>query len=173
VRIWSDCRLGCKGGLASVLDYPATERHCFWSTSIFLARGFLRHLQILKSIHELFIDVLQASRGFNPGHTSNTTHKPTIIPGGGMDSDRRMTNKVANNEPSRNATGATVVPPTAPTYQVPTITVSSAEKGTLWQEPQVGDSQETEPESAHHFSFSARVLAPSPKHPPTPLCRVC
>jgi hypothetical protein len=90
-----------------------------------------------------------------------------------MNSDRRMTNKVVNKEASRNATGASVVPPSAPTYQVPAITVSSAEKGILWQEPLVGESQETEPESAYHFFFSAKVIAPSPKHPSTPLCRAC
>jgi hypothetical protein len=90
-----------------------------------------------------------------------------------MNSDRRMTNNVVNKEASRNATGASVVPPSAPTYQVPAITVSSAEKGILWQEPLVGDSQETETESAYHFFFSAKVIAPSPKHPSTPLCRAC
>jgi hypothetical protein len=90
-----------------------------------------------------------------------------------MNSDRRMTNNVVNKEASRNATGASVVPPSAPTYQVPAITVSSAEKGILWQEPLVGDSQETEPESAYHFFFSAKVIAPSTKHPSTPLCRAC
>jgi hypothetical protein len=90
-----------------------------------------------------------------------------------MNSDRRMTNKVVNKEVSRNATGASVIPPSAPTYQVPAITVPFAEKGILWQEPLVGDSQETEPESAYHFFFSAKVIAPSPKHPSTPLCRAC
>lgn len=90
-----------------------------------------------------------------------------------MNSDRRMANKVVNKEASRNATGASVAPPSAPTYLVPAITVSSAEKGILWQEPQVGDSQETEPESAYHFFLSAKATAPSPKHPSTPLCRAC
>ena len=134
MRIGPIAALAVKGGLALVLGSPATERHRFHQLYL-SAIGFVRQLQILKSIHKLFVDLLQVSRGFNPGHTSNTTHKSTIIPGGGMNSDRRMTNKVVNKEASRNATGASVVPPSAPTYQVPAITVSSAEKGILWQKP--------------------------------------